>query len=192
MIERIDELEKALRKSNGRAVILVHPRFHLYTPFREADPRKTAHGRKYLAIQREVVRKSKLPVIVFEAENHVNSTKKAFGKKVFMVPAGRDNPIDPEPVEGWANLLNALRERGLKHGIFGGQKLSCMPFGASPEAPTSSGRVVLNALRLEGSGVALNGAVDVYGCVGGAMRNFVRRGLEVSLMQHVVFPKKLH
>ncbi|NYZ74650.1 hypothetical protein H0O03_00070 [Candidatus Micrarchaeota archaeon] len=182
MMERIDELEKALRRSRGRAVVLVHPRFHLSVPLVEDDPRNTPAGRKYLATQRVVIQKSKIPVIVFEEEQCAAATKKAFGEKVFIVVTEKSRP---EPVGGW-KLLELLKARGLKHGIFGGQRLSCVPFTAAIRA-----RAVTETLELQESGLMLDRrGFSVYGCVPRAMREFLRRGLRISFMKNVVYPQK--
>lgn len=187
MIERMDELESALRKSGGRAVVLVHPLYFKYHPIRirgvEVPERPDA--RNYLRLQQKRVETSKFPVIVFEEVTRVEQTRKALGGRAFFVPTGE---YGPRPALDW-DVLDFLKQKGLKHGVFGGQAFVCGHF-----APTASARKALQDLRAAAKETITGKKMrrmGFQGCVSETMKEFLNRGLQVSLMKNVVFPQKL-
>jgi hypothetical protein len=191
VIERARELEKALKKSGGRAVILVHPLFHEYHATyylkkgKLANPVLTEKGRDYLEKQALVYEKTRLPVIIFEEEANAAETKKKFSK-AFVVPT---KPASPQPTKGW-KVIDYLKRKGLKTALLGGQK---MVSGNQQELIRKWYRwtwkfeeTMFLAKNLPGWNRAKEFAYD--GCVSQAAYNLMRKKIRVGLMTRVVYP----
>jgi len=203
VFERPKELAAELKKSNGRAVVLMHPWYDL--PLRTEDPEEfnsfandikmldlqaTAFrndsasqaggnngiGKDYDLVVHRVFSKSKLPVIVFEENRKLAQTRELLnelGIKRVFLVATKKGC--PAPVVKWQNVLGKLRELGLKHAIVGGQYLSIAE--GLPKQRTDF-FVKKNLGKLKPN----------Y-CVGALINKLIKANFKTSVMPNAVYPQ---
>jgi hypothetical protein len=193
VVEIRKKLEEALRKSGGRAVILVHPLFHEFNKTsypQEVFPERTPQGRKFLQTVNKVISKSRVPVIVFEEHHHFKQAQEMLPKKVFFVKTFRGHPI---PLEGWAPALSYLKEAGLKQAIVGGQLLvdvdeSLIPKTQSDVRDEFDERKEVFKSMLSSSKQLKS--MPLGGCVAMTAAQLLKAGVKVAVMRNAVHPSK--
>lgn len=182
-----EELRRALKASKGRALVLVHPFCGDLAPRGSrglsTDVAYAPSERKYVDVREALLRRAKIPVIIFEEHHNVRGVREmlsASGKPFFFVSTGR---MDPTPQVGWHSALKKLNELGLKHAIVGGKFLEY-------RAPTAL-QDFRQKKRLRET---VQGRVDApftsfpFGaCVGETMRQLFEEGVKVTLMPNGAF-----
>ncbi|HII38775.1 TPA: hypothetical protein HA318_02125 [Candidatus Micrarchaeota archaeon] len=195
---------KALEKSNGRAIVLVHP-YYSRMPGQE----------KYLETLRSVVSNARLPIIVLEAEDRTHLTKSALSsltRQPLLFISTQPESSTPllklrtrwrllkakglkhaavSRADPWEAALFDLKSTGLKHAIMGGQLLNELEVNRVlttskelDDQQTFTARSFLEKLRTG------QGRLPATGCVSTALKNFVKHGLKVSLMPNACWPIK--
>lgn len=195
VFQRPEELREALSKSGGRAIILVHPYYHQHHHSEFESPVHSDRTR-YLRVLTKTMERTKLPVIVFEEQAHLQETKPflrfKFGKPFFFVATDVANP---DPVVGWNAALDHLSGLGLRHAIVGGQYLHYstredLISGAWRGQPKALEDIELVSRKIAGASKKKH--LPYEGCVGYTVRHLLRKKFRVSLMpfgSHYAPPK---
>ncbi len=175
---RKSEFERAVAKSKGKVVVVVHPFYDSH------DPRdwKKSFPAEYFDRVNALMKQSKAPVIMFEERDRVHSTRGMLGaQNVFFL---RTKIADSTPVAGWKRVHKLLQAAGARTILIAGSH-------ALHKNPTPH-LIDDKLIRLYEMTLGRNRRAPIVGgCVAGAYEQMIRQGYEkVRLVPHAVYPDK--
>ncbi|MFH1442671.1 MAG: hypothetical protein ABIG96_01435 [Candidatus Micrarchaeota archaeon] len=110
--KNMGEFKRAVEKSNGRVLVVMHPGF---------DPGIYWHSPEYNSFPQRLdglVKKSKIPVVVFEIRPGLKNALQRFGRKrnhFFIETPGNHVRANPKPSMGWRKAHELFRGANVRY-----------------------------------------------------------------------------
>jgi len=201
------ELREIILANGGEICVVIHPYFMKYKSDAVTDLRKVwftdhRYSSQYTRIGKTIERilktkKFKLPIVIFEEEQHIPKTEKRMmehlkmsQKKVFIIPTipdssepkFADTDVTQNPVsrnkESWKQLIDFFKEIGIsKVKIMGNRLTIGFPLEQSETLPKDESEYRRQREKLGRSNVSYR----LQECVGEAIGSIAQGGIEVEI-----------
>lgn len=184
--EREDELREAVRRANGKVVVLMHPWFNPLTLVKTAG---------YVPVLTKLMTESKVPVVIFEEMDRLLERRMVSSPASFFFVA--TTPQMPVPIESWSSIHETFARAGVKTVLIGGM-YSLLKDCNRWKGDASLDKKRAREIRDHDSALPLRPKESViHGCVAVAYHSFITARNEkgrlfpkVRLMPQVLAPDK--
>ncbi len=185
LIKAVDEFQAQVAKSKGKVLLLVHPFF---------DLQKAKQTPLYLDKLRAVASRSKIPVIVLDAQSEIRDKGVFTKSNHFVIPS---SPFAAQPAMTWDYTHEFLKKAGVKTVLIGGMLSYANPHSSfkSDELHDIRRRRAIAAYEKQNLRVKPKRSVH-YGCVAVAYESFIKANQDgkyekIRLLPAVLSPNKL-